>query len=101
MVCLIGAVCVVVSIMDSFVADHANLVVALAGSFADPSVLVQAVDHAHQITASSHDVSAFHLKSDHKLESLTCCDHRRIVFLLTNQPFYFIYALLDFFPVDI
>ena len=49
MVGLIGVITVIIAFMDSFVAKHTNLMVMLAGSFADPASAVQRVDGGCQI----------------------------------------------------
>ena len=49
MVCLVGVIGVVITLVDSLVAQHADLVIVLAGGFIDPLVFIEGVNGRCQI----------------------------------------------------
>ena len=49
MVSLVGVITVVVALVDSLVAQHADLVVVFTGSLADPLAVVEFVDGRCQV----------------------------------------------------
>ena len=58
MVCLIGVVGIVIALMDSLIAQHADLMVMLAGGFIDPLVVIEGVNGRCQILFGNGSVVA-------------------------------------------
>ena len=85
MVGLIGVITVIIAFMDSFVAKHTNLMVMLAGGFADPLLFVKHIDGRGQVTFGNGCVITQIM--NHELQNLPGLYHGHIVLFFADQQF--------------